>query len=61
MALRGLWGSLLTRSAGNPFERSFRRGPRSRLSLVVGLPVAAMKATPEGLQERVTDLRGAML
>jgi len=61
MALRGLWGSLLTRSAGNPFGRSFRRGPRSRLSLAVGMPVPATQATPEGLQELVTDLRGAVL
>ena len=58
MALRGLWGSLLTRSAGNPFERSFRRGPRSKLSLVIGQPLPAMQATPETLYERVLDLRG---
>jgi len=58
MALRGLWGSMLTRSPGNPFGRSFRRGPFSRLSLVVGAPVAPSLATPEGLQERVAELRG---
>jgi 1-acyl-sn-glycerol-3-phosphate acyltransferase len=58
MALRGLWGSLLTRGAGNPFERSFRRGPRSKLSLVVGQPLPATQATPEALYERVLDLRG---
>jgi 1-acyl-sn-glycerol-3-phosphate acyltransferase len=58
MALRGLWGSLLTRSPGNPFERSFRRGPFSRLSLVVGQPVAPAVATPEALYEQVRALRG---
>ena len=58
MALRGLWGSLLTRHPGNPFERSFRRGPRSHLSLVVGRPVAPTEATPDALYERVSALRG---
>ncbi|WP_292934424.1 MFS transporter [Noviherbaspirillum sp.] len=58
MALRGLWGSMLTRSPGNPFERSFRRGPFSRLSLVVGQPVAPAIATPETLYEQVRELRG---
>jgi 1-acyl-sn-glycerol-3-phosphate acyltransferase len=58
MALRGLWGSMLTRSPANPFERSFRRGPFSRLSLVVGQPVAPAAATPEALYARVAELRG---
>lgn len=58
MALRGLWGSMLTRSPGNPFGRSFRRGPFSRLSLVVGEPVTPAKATPEHLYEHVLALRG---
>jgi 1-acyl-sn-glycerol-3-phosphate acyltransferase len=58
MALRGLWGSMLTRHPGNPFERSFRRGPRSHLSLVVGAPVAPAQATPDALFERVATLRG---
>lgn len=58
MALRGLWGSMLTRSDGNPFGRSFRRGPLSRLSLVVGEPVAPADATPERLQQQVVALRG---
>lgn len=58
MALRGLWGSLLTRSPGNPFERSFRRGLRSRLSLIVGAPLNAAQVTPEALQEKVAELRG---
>jgi 1-acyl-sn-glycerol-3-phosphate acyltransferase len=58
MALRGLWGSLLTRSPGNPFERSFRRGPFSRLSLVVGQPMEPAVATPDSLYQQVLNLRG---
>jgi 1-acyl-sn-glycerol-3-phosphate acyltransferase len=58
MALRGLWGSLLTRDPGKLFERSFRRGPRSRLALAVGAPVAPSAATPEYLFEQVKQLRG---
>ncbi len=58
MALRGLWGSLLTRDPGNLFERSFTRGPRSRLALAVGAPVAPQEATPEYLYQQVRALRG---
>ena len=58
MALRGLWGSMLTRSEGNPFQRSFQRGPLSRLALVVGMPLAPASVTPELLQEQVIALRG---
>jgi 1-acyl-sn-glycerol-3-phosphate acyltransferase len=58
MALRGLWGSLLTRDPGKLFERSFARGVRSRLSLAVGTPVAPQQATPEYLYEQVLALRG---
>lgn len=58
MALRGLWGSLLTRDPANLFERSFTRGPRSRLALAVGAPVTPQEATPEYLYQRVKDLRG---
>ena len=58
MALRGLWGSLLTRGDGNPFERSFRRGPWSRLSLSVGEPLAPAQATPDTLRQQVMALRG---
>lgn len=59
MALRGLWGSLWTRSADNPFQRSFRSGPFSKLELVVGQPMAVSEVTPEVLRERVAQLRGA--
>jgi 1-acyl-sn-glycerol-3-phosphate acyltransferase len=58
MALSGLWGSLWSMRSGNPFERAFRRGARSRLSLVVGEAVRPGDATPELLQERVAALRG---
>jgi 1-acyl-sn-glycerol-3-phosphate acyltransferase len=58
MALRGLWGSLLTRDPGNLFERSFSRGVRSKLALAVGAPVAPQQATPEYLYQQVHQLRG---
>ena len=58
MALRGLWGSLLTRDPANLFERSFARGLRSQLALAVGEPVAPQQATPEYLYEQVLALRG---
>ncbi|MET3107264.1 1-acyl-sn-glycerol-3-phosphate acyltransferase [Oxalobacteraceae bacterium GrIS 2.11] len=58
MALRGLWGSIYSRSGGNPFERTFSRGLFSRLELAVGEPVDVELATPEYLQQRVQELRG---
>ncbi len=58
MALRGLWGSLLTRDPGNLFERSFARGIRSKLALAVGRPVPPQEATPENLYQQVLALRG---
>jgi len=58
MALRGLWGSVFTRDPGNLFERSFSRGPRSKLALAVGMPVPPQEATPEYLYEQVRVLRG---
>jgi 1-acyl-sn-glycerol-3-phosphate acyltransferase len=58
MALRGLWGSMLTRDPGKLFERSFTRGLRSRLALAVGMPVQPQQATPEYLQQQVLALRG---
>lgn len=58
LALRGLWGSLLSRGKENPFERSFRSGLFSRLELAVGEPVAPDLVTPALLQEKVGALRG---
>lgn len=59
MALRGLWGSMWTHSEGNPFGRSFKRGPLSVLELAVGKAVVPVDATPEYLRQQVQDLRGA--
>ena len=58
MALRGLWGSMLTRDKAGLFERSFTRGLRSKLALAVGKPVPPEQATPEYLQQQVLALRG---
>ncbi len=58
MALRGLWGHLLSRNKSNVFGRTFRGGWRSRLALAVGQPVAPAEATPEYLQQQVSELRG---
>jgi len=58
MALRGLWGHLLSRNQQNVFGRAFRSGLRSRLALAVGMPVAPQDVTPEDLQQRVAALRG---
>jgi 1-acyl-sn-glycerol-3-phosphate acyltransferase len=58
LALRGLWGSLLTHHKQNPFQRSFRRGPFSRLELAVGEVMLSEAVTPELLQQKVGELRG---
>jgi 1-acyl-sn-glycerol-3-phosphate acyltransferase len=58
MALRGLWGHLLSRNHENVFGRVFRKGLRSQLSLAVGVPVAPHEVTPEDLKNRVATLRG---
>ncbi len=58
MALRGLWGSFLSRDKGNPFGRSFRRGPFSKLEMVVGEALQPSEVTPLVLQEKVKSLRG---
>ncbi|HEY4072629.1 MAG TPA: MFS transporter [Herbaspirillum sp.] len=59
LALRGLWGSLLSHRKLNPFERTFRHGPFSRLELMVGVPLAPDAVTPALLQQRVAELRGS--
>ncbi|MES2049050.1 MAG: MFS transporter [Pseudomonadota bacterium] len=58
MALRGLWGSFLSRDKGNSFGRSFRRGSFSKLELVVGESLQPSAVTPLVLQEKVKALRG---
>jgi len=59
MALQGLWGSVFSRAAHSRVPRPLRRGVMSRLTLIVGEPVAASDATPQRLQAIVQDLRGA--
>jgi 1-acyl-sn-glycerol-3-phosphate acyltransferase len=58
MALRGLWGSLFTRSRGGKAMRRWR-GPFLRVALVVAPPVAPTAATPERLHAEVLALRGS--
>ncbi len=59
MALRGLWGSFWSRNMDARFPRPLQKGVMSRLTLAVGEPVAAADASPERLQQLVTELRGA--
>ncbi len=58
LALRGLWGSFFSREKSNLVERSFRRGPFSKLELVVGEALEPVQVTPAALQEKVQALRG---
>jgi 1-acyl-sn-glycerol-3-phosphate acyltransferase len=57
MALRGLWGSIFSRSQGRAFFKK-PRGPFSAIELAVGAPIPAQVVTPEGLQRIVEQLRG---
>ena len=57
VALRGLWGSLFSRSGGRAFFK-WPRGPFSRIELVAGPALAPETVSPEGLQETVAGLRG---
>jgi 1-acyl-sn-glycerol-3-phosphate acyltransferase len=59
MALRGLWGSVFSRAVDAHWPRPIRKGVMSRLSLAVGEPIDPALATPEKLQQVVTELRGA--
>jgi 1-acyl-sn-glycerol-3-phosphate acyltransferase len=57
MGLTNLWGSFFSRvEQGGAMVRPFRRGLFNRVGLVVGAPVPAEVATPEGLRERVALL-----
>ena len=58
VALRGLWGSFFSREGGAAMTRPWRTRPFRKIGLVVGEAVAAAAATPEGLQEKVQELRG---
>ncbi|NMG34204.1 MFS transporter [Azoarcus sp. TTM-91] len=59
MALRGLWGSFFSRKGGKAMTRPLRRGLFNRIELVCGEALAAADATPDALQRRVAELRGA--
>ena len=59
MALRGLWGSVFSRGAETRWPRPVQKGVMSRLTLAVGEPLDPAQVTPEGLQQIVTELRGA--
>jgi 1-acyl-sn-glycerol-3-phosphate acyltransferase len=59
MALRGLWGSVFSRADDARWPRPIHKGVMSRLSLAVGEPIEPALATPEKLQQIVTELRGA--
>lgn len=58
MALRGLWGHMLSERSDHLLRRMARGVLRSPLALAVGLPIAPADATPELLQEKVLALRG---
>jgi 1-acyl-sn-glycerol-3-phosphate acyltransferase len=58
MALSGLWGSFFSRKGGAAMTRPFRRGMFSRIALAVAPPMAPELVTPEGLQAKVSELRG---
>ncbi|SME99730.1 1-acyl-sn-glycerol-3-phosphate acyltransferases [Trinickia caryophylli] len=58
VALRGLWGSVFSRHADARWPRPIRKGVMSRLTLAVGEPLEPGAATPEVLQQIVTELRG---
>src|ERR1700722_2916141 len=59
MALRGLWGSVFSRAGETRWPRPVQKGVMSRLTLAVGEPLDPAQVTPEGLQQIVTELRGA--
>ena len=58
MALRGLWGSFVSRKGGQAMTRPFRRGIFAKVALAVGRAVMPQLATPERLQAEVLALRG---
>jgi 1-acyl-sn-glycerol-3-phosphate acyltransferase len=57
MALRGLWGSFFSRSAGGKAMRRWR-GAFSRIALVAAPPISPADATPDTLRAQVVALRG---
>ena len=61
MALRGLWGSFFSRRYGPAMSKPSLLRPWAKIELVVGVPVPAQRASPEYLQEIVTELRGGLV
>ena len=62
MALRGLWGSWLSRASGaafRSFPRPLRRGVASHLELVVGPPMASASLSTDAMADAVLALRGS--
>jgi 1-acyl-sn-glycerol-3-phosphate acyltransferase len=60
MALQNLWGSFFSRIDGRAMTKPFRRGSYSSVRLMVGEPMAPETVTPEGLREKVAELRGRL-
>lgn len=58
IALTGLWGSVFSRKEKILWKR-WPRGLASGIGLRIGESMAADAVTPDGLRERVLDLRGA--
>jgi len=58
MALRGLWGSFFSRSAGPAMSNPLRMRPLSKIGLIVDAAWPPQAVTPEALQARVLELRG---
>lgn len=56
MALRGLWGSFFSRWGGVAMR--YPRGVFSNIAFVIDKPWAPATVTPEGLQDKVAQLRG---
>ena len=59
MALQNLWGSFFSRIDGKAMTHPFRRGLYSIVRLRVGDAIAPELVTPEGLREKVLELRGS--
>jgi 1-acyl-sn-glycerol-3-phosphate acyltransferase len=60
MALQNLWGSYFSRVEGRAMTRPFRRGFHTSIGLAVGEALDPAGITPEGLRERILELRGRL-
>ena len=56
LALHNLWGSYFSRIEGAAMTKPFRRGWFNRVGLTAGDIIPAERATPEALQEAVSEL-----